>query len=378
MALEQTTISDIKTRIIAHFESEFGSPIPLLSKAVWRVVATVMAGIYIILYEYGFDAMKQRFIQTANLIYLKIIGSDLNLTQTPATLWEGVITVISTASTETLPADTTKFLNKNTGYVYSVTSNTSLSIGSNSVPISATESGDAQSLSAGIVLNFVSAPAGATKEATIASTTIEGDDAETLEDFRARVLQRYRLKPQGGALIDYVIWLAGATNLKNTYPYATIGALQVDLHIEVDNQTDGIPTTTQLQFYYDNYINYNPNSGQADRRPVTAEINMLPITVRSEDIRVVALSPDTTEIKTAIETALEQVLALKEPYIQGVSVTRNDFIKKSQLSTAVQNVTDAYNATFDDIVLSNGGLPYSSDVLAKGQKTKLGTVTYSV
>lgn len=377
MALDQPTLAEIQTNIENDLAARFGSPIPLLSKAVWRVLAAVLSGCWYILYTYATDAFKQRFIQTANIDYLKLLGSIVGIFQIPATTYQADITVVSTGYTGTLTSST-QFLRADTGVVYQVETNTDIVVGDNTVPILALESGAIANLNIGQTLDFVAPLAGINSEVTIEAVTQFGDDAEATETYRQRVLLRYRLTPQGGASVDYVLWASESPNYLNSYPYATIGAPgQVDLHLEVDNQTDGIPTTGQLTAVYDGYINIDPDTGLQSRRPVTAEVNMLPITRRAEDIVVVALSPDTSEIRAAISAQLTTVLLTYEPYIEGVTLTRNDFIKKSKLSGAVESVTDAFGATFDDIVVSYLGIPYSSAVLAKGQKTKLGTLGYT-
>jgi uncharacterized phage protein gp47/JayE len=379
MALTAPTIQDIQSNIITDLESRFGTPIPLLSKAVWRVLAVVLSGIWIILYTYGSDAFKQRFIQTCNLEYLKLLGAVVGVTQQGSTTWQGKINVVSTGGTATFSAGAVQFVNMDTNIIYEVYTTTDIIVsGTNVVDIIALTGGDVGNLNISDELKFVSPYAGMNETALVLSVTIDGDDAELESVFRTRVLQAYQSTPQGGALMDYVSWSKDAPNVIGVYPYATIGTPgQIDVHIEVDNQTDGIPTAGQLTNIYNGYIAVDPITGLATRRPVTAEINMLPITRRAIDIDVVTLSPATQPIKDAIEAALESSLASKEPYIIGVSLTRNDFIKKSQLSSAVDNITESYSATFDDIVCYSGGVPFSSDVLVKGEKCKLGTVSYT-
>ena len=111
-------------------------------------------------------------------------------------------------------------------------------------------------------------------------------------------------------------------------------------------------------------------------RPKVANAHVVGITRSTFNLEVIALSPDTTDIRDSIETAIESLLLNKEPYILGLSTNRNDFIKRSEMISAVSDAIESYGATFDDVTLKKGTLEISSEVLSAGEKAKLGTISY--
>lgn len=375
MAISTPTIKEIQTRIISDIEAETGQTIPILSKAVWRILAFGLAGAWIILYKYGTDAFRQRFVQTASETFLSLLGELVNVFRQPATIWDGTADVVSSVDTGDIPAGT-QLTNTNTGTVYTVSVGVNLSIGTVTFSLASTTGGSDGNLNAGDTLDFVKPIPGIESTVTIASSVTAGEDQEELETYRQRVLDAYQKKPQGGALADYEQWAEEAPNVINAYPYASDTPGQVEVYIEVDDQTDGIPTNDQLVAALD-YIYYNPTTGLATRRPVTAEVFTYAITRPEFDFEVVSLSPDTPETREDIEDALEQLLLAKEPYIQGLAITRNDTISQAESTATVQVVASSASATISGVLVRLSGGLIDLHVLEKGQKAKVGTVTYS-
>jgi uncharacterized phage protein gp47/JayE len=315
MALPTPTLLEIQAIIVSDLETKFSQTIPLLPKAVWRIVALIIAGVWIILYKYGSDAFKQRFPQTANDFWLEILGQLLNVFRQAATTWEGQGEVEST-TTGTLPPGT-QFINNNTGQVYLTTTEKILSVGTLTLDLKAGEGGALGDLQIGDIINFVSPVPGLAETVEITLTSVDGEDIEDIEVYRRRVLDAYQKKPQGGASSDYEQWAEEAPNVINAYPYPGVKPSEVVVYIEVDNQTDGIPTAPQLAAALA-YINFDPVTGRATRRPVTAEVSTAAISRRVFDVKIVGLSPDNAENRAAIEATLTEYFLEKEMYILGL------------------------------------------------------------
>jgi uncharacterized phage protein gp47/JayE len=572
MALTTPTITEIQNNIIGDIEAQLGQNIPILKKAVFRIIAFALAGIFIILYLFGTDAFKQRFAQTANSFWLGILGELVNTFRQQATFWTGGADVVSNVGTGNLDAGT-QLVNNNTGIVYTVDITVPLFIGTVPFALTATIGGEIGNLNVGDIVNFVEPLAGLEDTAIItlgaitwssqtsgtanaltgvaygsnqyvtvgasgtiltspfginwtsrtsgtgnnleditygnnqyvtvggsgtiltspdaitwtsrtsgtanalldavygsslyvtvgasgtiltspdaitwtsrtsgtanaltnitygnnqyvavglsgtiltspdaitwttqtsgtsnalfdiaygnnqyvavgASGTIlisigsiiNGEDQEALETYRTRVIAAYQKRPQGGSLADYEKWGLEAPNAENIYVYADSGNPgKVDIYVEVDNQVDGIPTSSQLAIVED-YINFNPVTGIADRRPVTAEINMFGITRRIFDVEIFSLSPDTPELRTDIEDAISNILLTKEPFILGLSTNRNDTIQQGEIFGIVFAIAGAAGSTFNDLILSESSIGIDIAVLGEGEKAKLGTVTFS-
>lgn len=368
------TLQEIADNILADLEAEFGQTIPILSKAVWRIVSVIYAGVFIILYKYGTDQYKQRFLQTSNETYTELLGDQVGIVRNPETQWEGQAEATATGS-GTIPAGTL-LTNTSTNVVYTMTAPATIAA-TTTLDLLSNEGGDISDLNIGDILTFVEPIGGVSDTATVSSITTQGSDKEELEVYRQRVLDRYRKTPQGGALADYEQWAEEAPNALNAYPYSGSMPGYVEVYLEVDNQTDGIPTTAQLNNTYDNYIAIDPDTGLATRKPVTAIVEMKPITRPDFDVEVVGLDPDNATIRGEIESALEAYFLRKEPYIQGLSITKDDSITNSEVISVIQEVVSNNEATILNVITRENGTLVDVRGLGRGEKSKIGTVTYS-
>ena len=373
MALTTPTIKEIQSNIINDLEIKLGQTIPFLSKLVFRILAYALAGVWIILYKYGVDQFNQRFAQLALDFYLVLLGEIIGVVRQPATTWKGEAEFTST-TTGTLQPNT-QLVNNNTGVVYLVTEAATLISGTVTIKLVSTTGGEIGNLDVADVLTFVSPPPGVADTAEISLITIVGEDLEDLEVYRQRVIDGYQKKPQGGALADYELWAEEAPNVINAYPYAGSDPAEIDVYIEVDNQTDGIPTAAQRTATLA-YINFDPITGKATRRPVRAIVSVLPISRSAYDVEVIGLTPDTADIRSAIETGLSALFLSKENYIQGLSISRNDTISRSEAQSIVQAVAQQNEATVSNVIVRKSGTIIDLDVLDPGEKAKKGNVTY--
>lgn len=375
MAISTPTLKETQANILADIEAEVGQTIPILSKAVFRILAFALAGAWIIMYKYGTDAFKQRFVQSASETFLALLGELVDVYRQPATTWDGTAEVDSSVDIGDLPAST-QLVNTNTGIVYRVSTGVNLSIGTIIFSLASTQGGEPGNLNAGDEIDFVKPLPGLEETVEIVSSVTAGESKEALETYRQRVLDRYQKKPQGGALADYELWVEEAPNVINGYPYHSATPGQVNTYVEVDNQTDGIPTSDQLIIAL-NYIKYDPITGIANRRPVTAEAFTLPISRNEFTFEVVSLSPDTPEIRADIEAALLELMLQKAPYILGLTITRNDTVSRSESESVVQRIASAAGSTISGLNVRLSGALVDLHVLPEGKKAKRGTVTFS-
>jgi uncharacterized phage protein gp47/JayE len=374
MALNAPTIKEIADNIIGDIESKLGQVVPLLAKAVFRVMSYAFGGVWLLLYKQGVWFYNQTFPQLAGETFLELLGENKRVIRTPAIAWVGDIEVIVLAS-GTLFAGT-QLVNTQTGVIYVLTDTTAVTVGTEVVEIKATTPGEIGSLQVAQEIDFVS-PLGFVEDTVeVDAETTPGSDQEDLEDYRARVIDAYQKQPQGGALADYEQWAEETPDVINAYPYPGTLPSEVDVYIEVDNQTDGIPTAPQLAAALQ-YITYDPITGRQDRKPVTADVTTLAITRTAFDVEITGLSPDTSEIRSAIQTALENYFIGREPYILGLSIERLDKITISSVTSIADNAAAANGATFTTLDLEQGGSPVTTYTLGDGEKAKLGTLTWT-
>lgn len=375
MALTNITINDIADNIIGDIEASTGQIIPAIAKAVFRVLSYALAGVFIILYKYGTDAFRQRFPQTATGQWLKYLGEIVDVNIIPAGIWEGEAEIEATGAVGNIDAGT-QFVKNDTGKVYEVTIGVVIAPGTLTLNLIATEGGADSDLIVGDIINIVSPIAGVELTAEITVVTTQGSDEEDTEEYRQRVIDRWKAKPQGGAAVDYVVWGMEAPNSENIYPYSSTTPTEITVYVEVDDQPDGIPTAGQLVIVED-YLTYDPDTGAQNRKPLGVVLDMQPISRTEFDVEITDLNPDTPETEQDIEDALTALFLQKEPYIQGLSTERLDYVTYAEAVSVIYSVLQAAGATVSAIDVEESGNPVTIYVLGDGEKSKLGTLTFS-
>lgn len=393
MSLQQPTITDIKDLIIQGVESSFNQTLKLLPKSFIRVLAVVLAGIYIQLFKYGGFIFLQIFVSTASFRETTIFGNTL----TPLIEWGRLLGVgdptpaVQTELTievdvELLGEDLTvgtQFISTINGVIYITTETINLDTNPKQISVLASTPGSIGNLSPGDILQTVNPIAQIARDAEIISVDIAGIDSESEENYRLRVIQRKQVPPQGGALADYRAWANEVAGVVNSYPY-TGDAGEVLVYVEGDKAIyppDGIPDSTKL-------LEVAASIDQATRRPVTAIIdpdgdstydNILPITRRAFDVTVNGLSvQNPSSVQDQIETELILYLFDREPFIEGLSVApRKDIVSLNTIIGIISNVVTANNGTFTSVSVATGGAPVADFVLGPGETAKLGVLTFA-
>jgi len=215
--------------------------------------------------------------------------------------------------------------------------------------------------------------------ARVNGTLIEAANAETEAQYRQRVIDRFRARPQGGAYGDYSAWALEAAGIVAVYPYAGAPGT-VDVYIEASESSsgsaDGIPLQAQIDAV--TALIELDSSGKAMRRPVSANVYVYPIVRMEFDVDILTLSPDTTEGRQAITDALDDYLRGREPYILGLSaLPRTDRITSASIAGVVDEAASSVGATIASATLMQGGQPVTAFTLDQGIKAKLRMANFS-
>lgn len=365
MSLQTPTIQEISDNIVSQLSASLNQTIPLLPKSFIRVLAKVLAGVFILLYKYGGFAFLQIFVRTAstkatiingNLVtplieWGRLIGVGDPIAATQAEL---TIQITVENQTGTLPSGTQ--LTSALGVTYITIGGIVLNAPTIQATVRAVAdqaggggAGAIGNLAPGAILSFANPLANVARDTTVIAQTATGSDAENIEAYRQRVIDRFQKRPQGGAYADYEQWGEETAGILNVYPYTSPNPGQVDVYVEATPESsgnpDGIPTLAQLQAVLDS-IELD-QSGLATRRPANALVNTFAITRTGFDVRVVGLvADDLAQVRADIEAALTDYFKSREPYIIGLSVPppRNDRITKVSAL-----------AVIDDVVAASGG-----------------------
>ena len=334
---------------------------------VWANTFTVFGKVFALL-DFEHEQRRaylydQLFASTAAPQWLTRHGFELGLTQDPGNVAVGTVTVPATSGL-VVPAGLA-FVRAD-GLTYTTLSGATAGSDANAVdlPISADLAGAAGNLDAGDTLTLAptSAVVGLGTTATVdAAGLAGGTDPEPTEAFRARILYRKRNPPQGGSAADYVEWAGTAlSTVKAVYVDSFLNdARAVWVCFTVSDQTDGIPNEAEIatvQAYVSDPV----------RRPVTARVFVVAPTPAPVGVTIANLSPDTTDIRAAIEVELEALFA---DDVRPATPSTPFTLYVEAVSAAIARATGVGNFTLRS--------PSADQVYATGgQMPTLGSITY--
>lgn len=402
MSLVQPTIAEINAQIIALLEVTLNTTIPLLPKAFNRVLAKVLAGVFVLEYRYIGFVFLQMFVRTATIedvsTVLGVVFSPLKEwgrligvgDPTPATQAELTITITVDNQGGTLEAGS-QLINSDNGVTYLTTVSTPLDAPTVEAPIIASSdqtggngSGVIGNLAVGAVVSFANPIADVARDAVVTAVLVTAANEEDPEVYRQRILDRFQKRVQGGALADYEIWGEEAAGIVNVFPYTGAAAGEVDVFAEAtvasSGSPDGIPTAAQLKSVED-LIELDAD-GIAFRRPANAFVNVAAITRTGFDIDVVGLTVPTNlaQVQADITTELTAYMLGREPFIPGVSLLpRKDSITKNGLIGLTEDLVQAAGGAFRSVNFkqTSGGGNLGTFILGIGEKAKATTVDFS-
>jgi uncharacterized phage protein gp47/JayE len=186
-----------------------------------------------------------------------------------------------------------------------------------------------------------------------------GVDEENDDDLRLRVLQRIRQPPQGGALHDYVRWALAVPGCSRAWVYPLeMGIGTVTIRVMFDQlraDNDGFPIEQDLaavEAYVDSV------------RPVAVKDFwvLAPLKQRIEAY-VNDLTPDTPEIRVAIEASLQEMLLNRASPGQTIyaawkyeAVSNTPGVLSFSMATALDDImpSPGHMAVLGDIVYGAG------------------------
>lgn len=397
MSTQTPTTIEISNNIIAQLETQLGQSLRFLPKSFHRVMAKALAGVFILLYKYIGFGILQTFVRTCSSKDTIINGQVVN----PLVEWGrqiGVGDPVSATRAELL-IDVTVLnqvgtLNAGSQLVGTINGVTYLTL--NSVLLDApvvqvlvraqadqsggNGSGAIGNLDAGDQLTFANALPDVDRTATVDSQVVTGANAEDLEVYRQRVLDRFQKRPQGGALSDYELWGERVAGIINIFPYRSDCPGQVDAYVEATQESsgspDGIPTTAQLEAVLDAFT-FDEND-RATRKPVGALANTFPITRLAYDVRVIGLTVDNQpDIQAQIEAGTAEYFLQRGPFIIGLSVPPNrEQVSRASVTGVVDAIVSANGGTFANLVLTRNALNIITETLGIGEKAKQNSITF--
>lgn len=396
MAYKNKSIKEVEALLINSFEHEFNKKLRLLPKSFIRVFCRVLAGVFIILYKQIGWYFLQLFPETADWQEVTILGQRIRpLVKLGALFgigeplagvqWQGIIEV-DVLKTGGVLYSGTQLKSSVTGKFYVASETKTLLLNKESVKVVCTEIGTAGNLEVNDVLNFVNPYGFIKSEAVILEVERMGLDEELEANYRERLINRFRLQPQGGALADYRIWAADVPGVLRVYPYndkEQPGGVLLYVSGIPSVFNDRIPDKGLLKKVGE-VCTYDPETGKAIRKPLTAMLdpkndgsyeNIKPVSVVEIEVAVTGVTGIApADFAELIKPALKNYFLDRDLYIRGLSDDNNrtNVISKNHVITVINQIAVTAKAVFEEVVLKKENVVFSSYVLDDGKLAKLG------
>lgn len=295
MSFNRPTLSTLIARSRSDIEAgmaRVGATVVWLRHRVLDVLARMHSGVAHGLYGYLAYLAKQILVDQAEGEFL--VRHAVIWGKTPKAAVAAICTASVTGADGT-SIDANVELTRADGARYIVQAAITLGSDGGVITVEAVDAGVDGNLVAGDVLTFSSPISGVDATATAIATTTSGAAEETEEELRARVLERVRNTPQGGAATDYVGWAKDVAGVTRAWCYAGwLGPGTVGLTFVMDARDNPIPLAgdvATVQAYVDAL------------RPVTAALTVF--APATEDVNFsISITPDTPAIRTAIAAEL--------------------------------------------------------------------------
>lgn len=381
------TISELYSSILADLEAEFSITIPLFGKNFLRALAVVQAAKLKLFYLAVGSVQKNIFVDTADSEAsggtLERFGRvKLNRNPFPAVAGQYSLEVTGSIGA-TIPAQTTFKSNDNStspGFLFILDNAFTLTLTTDTITVRALSSGLQSQLNLTDQLTATAPIANVNSFCSVSAILIDPLDAETLEGYRAKALEAYRLEPQGGAATDYRLWAADANGVRQTYPYARTGASnEIDLYVE-GTTANGVPVAGVLAAV-EAVIELDPDGSkplsERGRRPLgVLQVHYLPVTPLSCNITLNDFI-GTPDQKTIVLNALVAALALIRPFVSGADIVanRNDTLSISRLNFIILSADSTVQ--FSSIDLEVSGNPESSFQFTAGDIPILNSLVFA-
>lgn len=364
-------INEIYNDILSDIQTELGISIPSWKKAFLRALAIVLAGNFYLLYLLLGKIQKNIFVDTADS---ELSGGTLErfgrikLGRNPFPATQGKYEVELTGIAGGLVKGGTTFIaddsSHSPGKLFIIDQDYVMPASVGSVVLRALESGTGSRLSIGDTLSASSPIINVDGSALVIVETEIPNSAEPLELYREKVIERFRLSPQGSASADYRLWGKDAAGVKQIYPYAASGRLhEVDVYVEanVTDSTDGMgtPTTTTINDVV-TCIEANPVSGRGRRPLAVFAVNVMPVTICRIRITISGFQGLTVPKQNIIFQGLSEAINKIRPFVAGADIlsNQNDVLSETKIVYIIQDTLRGANFNGAEMEMSIGGALY--------------------
>ena len=370
MAFERPTLLQIRDRIESDIKAGLGLT-TLLSRSFLKVLASTLAGASHTLHGHIQDfAQKQLFPDTADDEFLIRWSNLFGVNRLEASF--AIITVRFTGSVgAAVPVNT--LVQRPDGTEYRVEHGGIIRIppgelhGFFQTRAIASIPGVEGNIIPDSPLALTSAITGVNSAAVAVNVFTEGEDEESLESLRARLVERIQNPPSGGTVADYIAFARAVPGVSRVWVLPNhLGPGSVALAFVEDTQEDIIPREAKIR---------EVQAAVDEKKPITARVSVFAPTPQPMDLHI-RVRPNTPAVQSAIEAQLDelifqeaQVRAAVDPERVAEGFQYSGEIPLSKISEAVSTADGEEDHVL--IGLRKNPRPPIGGILVKG------TTTYS-
>ena len=329
-------------------------------KLVVDAIAAVFSGQLKLVYLYLYDIQKNSFPDTADPESEGGMLSRLGyifLGRYPFPASDGYYKAVVTGVEGSKLRNQLTFKSNdealNVGKMFILDSEYTLVNGENIITVRSLESGLESLLNVGDKLNITEPVLGVDSVITIKEVVTRPTSPESTDDYRQKILDIIQIEPFGGARGDYRIWASDARGVKRVYPYVKendSGTVQIYVEATTDDSVDGEGTPSlSLMDEVKDVIELDPDQtkpiNERGHKPIQANIEVLPISVRYVTINIGGLNNRSEEEKSNLFNGLKDYIKTVRPFIQGADLDRdrNDILSSGQLQGIALDNLDRSN-----------------------------------
>lgn len=348
MALERPTLPQLIDQGAAEFESRLPGVLARVRNSVIGVVNRVMAGGLSALYKYAEWLNDQVWPDRADADYLPVHGARWGKNRLPAAPATGTVQ-FSGVDGSAIALGTV--VQRSDGTQYATTAAGVIAAGMAAIAVQAVEAGQLGNAVLATSLTLTSPIAGVNSVATAQTALASGADVEAVEAWRARILDRIRKPPQGGADYDYEAWALEVPGVTRAWVYpGEQGAGTVVVRFVRDDDASIIPDAGELAAV---------QAAIDSVRPVTA-ITYVVAPIATAQNFTIQLTPDTAATRAAVSAEL-------------LALYRREAAPGSTMLLSHQRESISTSAGETDHVMS---VPAANQVHTTGQLPMLGVITW--
>ncbi|WP_439471350.1 baseplate J/gp47 family protein [Brevundimonas sp.] len=298
MAIQRPSLSQLISRAQDDLNARLPGADSRLRQSVLDALAKVNAGAVHGLYGYIDQLSRQILPDTATGQYLEDHASSRRVDRKPATTAAGVATATG-VNGSVIPAGTV--LQRPGGREYLTQGDSIIADGIATIPLAATTPGIGGVAAVGVKLAFVSPIAGVAANVVVAGAGLTGGaDAETDDLLRARLLERLRQTPEGGAPHDYVRWAKEVPEVTRAWPYkGWMGAGTVGVAFMMDGRPNPIPTEDDVEAV---------QAYMELKAPAPGETVVFAPIPEPLNLTITGLQPNDAATRAAIEAEIDDLL----------------------------------------------------------------------